>query len=81
MRIEGMLGSVTDGMRNSCLVTSFSSKSELALNLSTDGHRITFMDYVAAPDTLDVSNSNTPAVIDLTNPVGTTYLRAVAQNC
>jgi hypothetical protein len=61
------------------LVTSFSSKSELALNLSTDGRFITFMGYVAAPDTIDVSNSNTPGAIDITNPVGTAFLRAVAQ--
>jgi hypothetical protein len=61
------------------LVTSFSSKSELALNLSTDGRFITFMGYVAPPDSLDVSNSNTPAAIDVTNPVGTAFWRAVAQ--
>jgi hypothetical protein len=61
------------------LVTSFSSKSELALNLSTDGRFITFMGYVAPSDTVDVSNSNTPAAIDGTNPVGTAFLRAVAQ--
>jgi len=61
------------------LVTSFPSKSELALNLSTDGRFITFVGYVAAPDTVDVSNSNTPGAIDTTNPVGTAFLRAVAQ--
>lgn len=61
------------------LVTSFSSKSELALNLSNDGRVITFMGYVAPLDTLDVSNSNTPGAVDLTNPVGTEYARAVAQ--
>ncbi len=61
------------------MVTSFSSKSELALNLSTDGQYLTFMGYVSAIDDLDVSNSNTPAVIDPTNPVGTTYFRAAAQ--
>jgi hypothetical protein len=61
------------------LVTSFSSKSELALNLSNDGRFVTFMGYVAPPDTVDVSNSNTPLAVDLTNPVGTQYLRAVAQ--
>ena len=33
------------------LVTSFSSKSELALNLSTSGREVTFMGYAAAPDT------------------------------
>jgi len=61
------------------LVTSFSSKSELALNLSTNGHYLTFMGYVAPIDTIDASNSNTPAVIDPTNPVGENYYRAVAQ--
>jgi uncharacterized protein (TIGR03437 family) len=61
------------------VVTSFSSKSELALNLSTDGSVLTFMGYVAAPNTVDVSNSNTPAVYDPTNPSGGSYYRAVAQ--
>jgi hypothetical protein len=56
------------------MVTSFSSKSELALNLSTDDQQISFMGYLAPIDALDVSNSNTPAVIDPTNPVpGATY--------
>lgn len=61
------------------IVTSFSSKSELALNLSTDGSVLTFMGYVAAPDTVDVSNANTPEVYDPTNPSGGSYFRAVAQ--
>lgn len=61
------------------MVTSFSSKSELALNLSLEGDYLTFMGYYTAIDTLDVSNSNTPAVVDPTNPVGTAYYRAVAQ--
>ncbi len=61
------------------LNTSFSSKSEGALNLSTNGRYVTFMDYVAAPDTVDASNSNTPGVIDPTNPVPGAYYRAVAQ--
>jgi hypothetical protein len=61
------------------LVTSFSSKSELALNLSNDGRFITFMGYVAPIDTLDVSNSNTPGAVDPTNPVGIEVARAVAQ--
>jgi hypothetical protein len=59
--------------------TSFSSKSELALNLSNDGRFITFMGYVAPVDTVDVSNSNTPGAVDPTDPVGTEYARAVAQ--
>ena len=37
------------------------------------------MDYVAAPDTVDASNANTPGVIDPTNPVPGAYYRAVAQ--
>jgi len=61
------------------LTTSFSSKSEGALNLSTDGKSVTFMDYVAAPDTVDASNANTPGAIDPTNPVPGAYYRAVAQ--
>jgi hypothetical protein len=61
------------------LVTSFSSKSELALNLSPDGRTLSFMGYVTQPDTLDVSNANTPGVIDPTNPVPGAYYRAVAQ--
>ena len=61
------------------LVTSFPSKSELALNVSTSGRYVTFMGYVAPPAALDVSNSNTPGVIDPSNPVGTAIYRAVAQ--
>jgi hypothetical protein len=61
------------------LVTSFSSKSELALNLSTDRKQLTFSGYVAPIDTLDVSNSNTAGAIDLTNPVGQNFFRAEAQ--
>lgn len=44
-------------------VTSFSSKSELGLNLSQDGHTLTFMAYNAPVNsTQDVSNSYTPGV-------------------
>jgi uncharacterized protein (TIGR03437 family) len=64
---------------SSLVSTSFSSKSELALNLSTDGTAITFMAYVAPPNTIDVSNSNTPMVYDPTNPSGGSYFRAVVQ--
>ena len=49
-------------------VTSFSSKSELAVNLSTDGKSLTLMGYGATQGQLDISNSNTPDVIDPTNP-------------
>jgi hypothetical protein len=61
------------------MVTSFSSKSELALNLSTDHSYLTFMGYLAPIDAIDVSNSNTPGVIDPTNPVGESVFRVVAQ--
>jgi hypothetical protein len=61
------------------MVTSFSSKSELALNLSTDHSTLTFMGYLAPVDAIDVSNSNTPGVIDSTNPVNETFYRVVAE--
>ena len=61
------------------LVTSFSSKSELGLHLSTDGKYLTFMGYVAPVNTLDASNSNTPGAVDPTNPVGENFYRAVAR--
>lgn len=65
--------------------TSFSSKSELAVNRSFDGQSITFGGYVGGPgfttgpNQLDVSNSNTPGVVDPTNPVVSQYYRAVAE--
>jgi len=61
------------------MVTSFSSKSELALNLSTTGQSVSFMGYNAAVGSLDVSNSNTPGAVDPTNPVSGSYYRVVAQ--
>jgi len=63
------------------MVTSFSSKSELALNLSVDGKSLTFMGYQGgvgcggstvsptAPNLIDVSASNTPGICDPTDPV------------
>jgi hypothetical protein len=61
------------------IVTSFSSKSELALNLSLDGKYITFMGYLSPINALDVSNANTNGVIDPTNPVGEDVDRGVAK--
>jgi uncharacterized protein (TIGR03437 family) len=61
------------------LTTSFSSKSELAINLSLDGAALTLVGYVAPPNTIDVSNSNAPGVYDPTNPAGGSYFRAVLQ--
>jgi hypothetical protein len=61
------------------VLTSFPSKSEIALNLSTDGRVVTFMGYLAPLNALDVSNSNTPAVVDPTNPVPGSFSRLVAE--
>ncbi|MCW3042360.1 MAG: hypothetical protein JWL57_518 [Actinobacteria bacterium] len=61
------------------MVTSFPSKSEIGLNLSTDGQYLTFMGYRAPVGTLDASNSNTPGAIDPTNPVPSAYYRVVAE--
>lgn len=62
------------------MVTSFSSKSELALNLSPDGHQLSFMGYEAPVAALDVSNSNTPGVNDSSNPLSTPeYYRVIAR--
>ena len=67
------------------IVTSFSSKSEVALNLSLDGKSITFMGYrggpwfLTAPNQFDISNSNTPGVVDPSNPVTSQYYRSVAE--
>ena len=59
--------------------TSFSSKSELALNVSPDGSALTFMGYAAPVNTVDASNSNTPGHVDPSNPVGLTYQRSIVQ--
>ena len=72
--LDSWIGSTSDQ-----LVTSFSSKSELALNLSTDGRYITFMGYLAPVNALDVSNSNTPDAFDATNPDPSSNYRAVAR--
>lgn len=67
------------------IVTSFSSKSELAINRSIDGHSLTFMGYRGGPgfptavNVFDVSNGNTPGVIDPTNAAVGQYYRSVAE--
>src|ERR1700730_7229418 len=61
------------------VVTSFPSKSEIGLTLSTDGRVVTFMGYLAPINALDVSNSNTPGVVDPTNPVPGSHFRVVAE--
>src|SRR3984893_17964295 len=60
------------------IVTSFPSKSEIGLNLSLDDRVVSFMAYLAPVNALDVSNSNTPADVDPTNPVPGSYYRVVA---
>jgi hypothetical protein len=60
-------------------VTSFSSKSELALNLSPEGKFVSFMGYDSQPGAVDVSNANTPGVIDPGNGDVGPYYRVVAQ--
>src|SRR5580698_4019904 len=60
--------------------TSFSSKSELALNVSLDQKSVTFVAYNSPIDQLDISNSNTPGVVDPTNnDIATPTFRTVAQ--
>jgi hypothetical protein len=67
------------------IVTSFSSKSELAVNRSVDGKSITFMGYRGGPgfptavNVFDVSNANTPGVVDPTNAAVGQYYRSVAE--
>jgi hypothetical protein len=60
------------------ITSSFASKSDLGLNVSTDGSAVSFMGYSATVNQLDVSASNTAAVVDPTNPVHSVYPRAVA---
>jgi hypothetical protein len=60
------------------MVTSFSSKSEIGLNLSLDRSSVSFMGYLSPVNQIDVSNSNTPDVVDPTNPVPGTDFRAIA---
>jgi hypothetical protein len=62
------------------LNTSFSSKSEGAINLTPDGSGLTFMAYNAAAGQLDISNSNTPGVIEPGNTdTATATYRGVGQ--
>ena len=60
------------------LSTSFASKSELGLNISQNGKSVTFMGYLSPVNQLDVSNSNTPGVIDPTNAVKSVTQRGIA---
>ena len=69
MNVTGVTGAAG---AQSQVVTSFSSKSELGLNITntSSGFVATFMGYVGAPlGALDVSNSDTKELADPTNPV------------
>src|SRR5579863_4546605 len=63
----------SENLDASQMVTSFSSKSELGLSMSTDGNSITLMGY--APNStstsgvgqVDISNANTPNHVDPTD--------------
>ena len=67
------------------IVTSFSSKSELSIHRSADGKSLTFVGYQGGPgfptgpNIFDVSNGNTPGLIDPTNAAVAQYYRAVAE--
>jgi hypothetical protein len=80
LNLDGhLLGSLA--VPSDLIVTSFSSKSELAINRSVDGKSLTFMAYhggpgcgggpvsPTAPNLIDVSASSTPAICDPTNAV------------
>ncbi|RKP47168.1 hypothetical protein D7S86_23820 [Pararobbsia silviterrae] len=59
---------------------SFASQSGMGLNVSQDGKSLVFMGYNSPINQLDVSNSNTPDVVDPTNPdFQTATYRTVAQ--
>jgi len=62
------------------VTTSFSSKSEGAINFSTGGQDLSFLGYNAAPNTLDPSNSDTPLARDATNPDPAGPFNRVAAN-
>ena len=63
----GTMQSTTDLTALTGITTSFSSKSELAVNLSTNGTALTLSGYNAPVGSIDVSNANTPGHIDPSN--------------
>ncbi len=59
---------------------SFASQSGMGLNVSPDGKTLTFMGYNAAPNKLDITNTNTPGVVDASNTdIQTSTYRTVGQ--
>lgn len=76
----GTMVASTDLTALTGISTSFSSKSELAVNLSTDRSALTLTGYNASDGSIDVSNSNTPNHIDPTNTdIQTPTNRSVVQ--
>jgi hypothetical protein len=67
MTTAGKTVSTTDLTALTGITTSFASKSEMALNLSTNGGALAFSGYNAPVGALDVSNSNTPGHVDPSN--------------
>ncbi|MGA3008423.1 MAG: hypothetical protein ABSE59_11095, partial [Opitutaceae bacterium] len=63
------------------VTTSFSSKSEIALNLTPDGTAVTFSAYLAPAGTLDASNANNLYHEDPTCPIADNgdFQRAIVQ--
>jgi uncharacterized repeat protein (TIGR01451 family) len=63
------------------VTTSFSSKSEIGLNLTPDGSGVTFSGYLAPAQTLDASNANTLYHDDPTNLIAANgdFQKAIVQ--
>jgi hypothetical protein len=79
LRVSGLLKYV-DLTALTGASTSFSSKSELQIQPSADGTALTLMGYAAAPNLLDISNTNTPDNVDPSNSdTQTATYRAVIQ--
>jgi hypothetical protein len=64
---NGNFVSTTDLTALTGITTSFSSKSELSLNLSTNNGALTLVGYNSPVGSLDRSNSNTPGHVDPSN--------------
>ena len=77
------VANASETLTASNVVTSFSSKSELSLNIAQTGSGLvaTLMGYYGAGlGTLDVSNSDTTAYTDPTNPVNSFFGASHAYN-
>lgn len=76
----GTMVATTDLTALTGITTSFSSKSELSVNLSTGANALTLIGYHAPVGSIDVSNANTPNHVDPTNTdIQTATQRSVVQ--